>query len=81
MVSKKTYGKKDKRNAVILFAAIHASFLAILLLPLYWYWNIISARLPMLALILCLTAYLLFTAWKLMLAMAKAIQGLPERQD
>lgn len=60
--------------------SIHAVLLGMLLIPLYWFWDRILARPPStLALVLALTAYLLFTWGKVMLAIAKAIHNLPER--
>ena len=79
MSSKKMYDRNTKRRALGIWVALSAGMLGAMLLPLYWFWDRIAARTPILVLILCLLAWALFTWWRLVVVMAKGLRNLPEQ--
>ena len=78
MTAKKTHDKSSKLAALRLWGAMSFVLLAVLFVPLYFYWDKIAARPTVLVLILALLAYAIFNWAKMAVAIAQGIRNLPE---
>ena len=79
MAAKKAYDKSAKASALWLWGATSFVLLAVLLVPLYLYWDKIAARPTVLAVILGLLAYAIFCWARLAATIARGIRNLPEQ--
>ena len=78
MVTKKTNDKSSKLAALRVWGAMSFVLLAVLFVPLYFYWDKIAARPAVLVMVLALLGYAIFAWAKMATTIAQSIRNLPE---
>ena len=78
MSGRKVFDRNTKRRALGLWFGLGAVMLGAMLLPLYFFWDRIASRPMVLALVLALLVWALFTLGRLVISTAKRIRSLPE---